>query len=439
MLSKRIHWRLGAVILAVCLFVFGATAVFAFEGRGDEETVIIAADEVIADDLYVGANTLIINGTVEGDLFFGANEVEINGTVAGDVIGGGNSLIINGTIGDDILFGGTALIIADGASIAGDVLAGGTGIEIASGATVGNDVLFGAVGALLNGTIGGDVHGGGNGVEINGTIDGNVELDVGDPGSSMPFDPTLFNPNAPTNTPRATPGLTVGGDASIGGDLSYASSARAEVPATAVAGELIFDEVIPETAEQSSFATQLGTTAWAAAQRWVILLLLGWLLLRLMPNLVKGSAVQFNNNPGKGLLSGVLLYFGWPIALLILLALVILLAALLGAINVSWLSTAIIWLGIAVIVVEVILFILTLVFLCAILVSWLIGSRIVSDQSMPIIPLALGTLIVVILTAIPYLGSLVSFVVGIAGLGSLWLWWRDGRATDNGLKTAAAG
>ena len=58
-------------LLALMVLAF-ASPVYAFEGR-DGEKVVIGADEVIEDDLYVGANEFVLDGTVKGDLIVGGS------------------------------------------------------------------------------------------------------------------------------------------------------------------------------------------------------------------------------------------------------------------------------------------------------------------------------------------------------------------------------
>ena len=84
----------GIVLLATFLAVPAALAFESLEG----DVVIIEADEVIEDDLYVGANEFTLEGTVKGDLIVGGNIVTINGTVEGDLWAAGQTIIVNGTV-----------------------------------------------------------------------------------------------------------------------------------------------------------------------------------------------------------------------------------------------------------------------------------------------------------------------------------------------------
>jgi UDP-3-O-[3-hydroxymyristoyl] glucosamine N-acyltransferase len=63
------------------LLVLGLSALaYAFDGRGGDR-VVIAAGEVVKDDLYVGAQEFILDGTVSGDVVAFGTNVTINGKV----------------------------------------------------------------------------------------------------------------------------------------------------------------------------------------------------------------------------------------------------------------------------------------------------------------------------------------------------------------------
>src|SRR5689334_24413321 len=85
-----------------------ATPVMAFEGRSGDD-IVIKADEVINDDLYVTAQNFTLDGTVNGDVFVMGETITINGTVDGDLFAGGQTIVINGTVTGDVRIGGAAL------------------------------------------------------------------------------------------------------------------------------------------------------------------------------------------------------------------------------------------------------------------------------------------------------------------------------------------
>ena len=102
--------KIFAVFSLLALFTMTVTSsALAFDGRGGE-TVVIGADEVIEDDLYVGATNFTLDGTVKGDLFVSGETIVINGTVEGDVFAMGQSIVINGIVTDDVRMAGACLL-----------------------------------------------------------------------------------------------------------------------------------------------------------------------------------------------------------------------------------------------------------------------------------------------------------------------------------------
>jgi len=116
----------GLAIVAVLLLnlVWLAPVAWAVEFKGGEE-VVIGPDEVIEDDLYVGAGTITIEGTIKGDLVAAGSEITVNGTVEGDLIAAGGYITINGDIEDDARIAGGTLTLGPNARIGDDVLAAG--------------------------------------------------------------------------------------------------------------------------------------------------------------------------------------------------------------------------------------------------------------------------------------------------------------------------
>ena len=228
------HPRIGIGIgLFLMLTLILAVPVQAFETR-EGGTVTIGADEVIDDDLYVGANVFTLNGTVKGDLFAAGSTVTINGVVEGDLFAAGQSVIINGQVGDDARIAGFALTIGENASIADDVMAAGFSLETASGSEVGGDVAVAGAQALLGGTVRENLAAGVGGLELRGAVGGDVNADVGEAGAEAPVSPFMFMPNMP-RVPTVRGGLTVADSAQIGGNLKYTSAVDVSIPAAAVA------------------------------------------------------------------------------------------------------------------------------------------------------------------------------------------------------------
>jgi len=101
----RRSWRrtstLAVVLGALVCVLAMPPAVSAAEIRR-ANNVVVAADEVIKNDLIVYADTVKIEGTVEGDaILFGRNHT-INGRVTGDVLAFGYLVRINGQVDGNV-------------------------------------------------------------------------------------------------------------------------------------------------------------------------------------------------------------------------------------------------------------------------------------------------------------------------------------------------
>jgi hypothetical protein len=95
--SKRsVRWlllisSLLAVWLAFSLVVPAAAVEFTQDG-------VIAADEVINDDLFISADKVTIEGTVNGDLFINSMNCVFNGVVNGNLIVNSGEMLLNGEV-----------------------------------------------------------------------------------------------------------------------------------------------------------------------------------------------------------------------------------------------------------------------------------------------------------------------------------------------------
>ena len=112
----------------------------AFDGRTGED-IVIKADEVVNDDLYIIANNFTLDGTVKGDLVVFGAVITINGTVEGDLIAAGRSIVINGTVADDVRIAGAILQVGKDASLGDDLVAAGASLESQGGSKVDGDTV----------------------------------------------------------------------------------------------------------------------------------------------------------------------------------------------------------------------------------------------------------------------------------------------------------
>ncbi len=395
LLRKPVRWLVVAFMAFLTLAV--SSVALAAEFAGDE-TYRLVEGEIVDDDLYIAAAEIFIDGTVKGDLIAAASYIEIgpNGVVEGDLWAAANGVVIHGTVLDDLRAVGSGVELTG--TVADDAFLGagsgqttfptGVGSQAITGGLnvtgdIGGDIYVGAGEADISGAVGGDFFGALGVLYLSGTVGGDVDIQVGE--------------------------FSVSDAARIGGELTYAASEQLQI-AAGVARDIQY-EALP--ASESTGGTTVG-----AIFGWIFrtvtigigVTILGWLLLRLRPNILVRPATAIQSNPVEtglyGLLAAVALIF-IPIASLILVAFTWAFWGVLPAIATFIFlvaSSALVW------------------FLSPLLTGyWLgekIGERLEGNYS-PLLLLLMGALLIVVLGRIPVLGWLVyllSFLLALGGL-----------------------
>jgi cytoskeletal protein CcmA (bactofilin family) len=424
----------GALLLLLSLFA--AMPVRAAQTRGGDQ-VVIGRGEVIDDDLYVAGNTVTIDGTVKGDLVAVASQITINGTVEGDVLASGQGIVINGRVGDDVRALGQAIMLGPGARVADDLAVGGLSLENQPGSVVDGDVLVGAYQALLSGSIGKNLTAKMSRLELRGPIGGDVDVTVN--GAEGTLSSVQFSPAAQTPMPAVRPNLTLADSARIGGKLTYASSVGATIsPAAQVAGG-ITPNLLPSTPTPAAPFPGL-----AQLQRLAGLLLVGLLLLWVVPAWTRRMADTVETKPLPSLGWGVVAFIAFVAIVLTILIATIILAIIFGYLTLGGLVAMIVSLGLLVNAALVVGYIAFVAYMAAIIVGYMAGRWVLQKvqpawAENPFAPLALGLILYVILTTIPWLGGLVGLLVTLLGLGALWQWGRARFARPRATPAPVAG
>lgn len=416
---------IATVIAFVTAFAFASSA-SAIETRTGED-VVIGADEVVEDDLYVGANTVTVEGTVEGDLVAAGGTIRVNGTVEGDLNAAGQTITINGTVEDDARVAGQAMVLSENARITDDVIALGYSLETSNGSVVGGDLALRDYQALLAGTIEGDVRGGAAGIELGGEVGGNV--DVGVDGRGAQNAGTQFAPGPRVPIPDVEPGLTLTDSARIDGDLAYRSSTEADIASGAeIGGEVAYEQVDREGAEPEP--TGIAAVLLSSLRPFATLLVVGLLMVWLAPALVNGAADALRDRPLLSFGWGVLAFAIVAVLFLVVLAVTVLVAILFGFLTLGGLAATIIGAGVLAEVMLTVAFSASIGLLAPVVVSFL-GGRVLLGNNLPdgvggrVVALVVGLVIYVILRAIPVVGPIVALAIILLGLGALSVWaWR---------------
>jgi hypothetical protein len=409
---KKNLWLLGGFsLLLLLVLVFGLTGAARAAEFREGDTVIIPANERIADDLFVGGNRVEVNGTIEGDLFAVGTEVVVNGTVEGSLFIAGQTLTANGPVGGSLYSGGYALTIGPAAVIERNVYFGGFSLDTAVGSTVGRSLYAGNYQTILDGEIANDVNMSGAALEVNGIVGGDV---TGELSVATDEQTPIFIPNFPGSVPIKSPGLSISDDADIGGDLDIR-----EVDTFQTDG--------PQVLEPPSLIVRLGRQIGERAGEFIALLIVGGVLLQIWPASMQRTSAQAQANPvpsaGWGCLGLVVFVVGIPIAV----GLVIVLAVIGGLVTFGQLFNDILSLGGASLGLIVAAFSFVVSLVTKAIVSYLSGHLILervspqieSARLLDFASLALGALIFEILRAIPFFGWLIGWIVTLVGLGAI--------------------
>lgn len=427
-------------LLAIVTIAF-ATPARAFDGRSGD-VIVIKADEVIADDLYVGAQTFTLEGTVNGDLIVFAQTITVNGTVNGDLIAAGQVVIINGTVTDDARIAGAALQVGENASVGSDLVGAAASLETKDGSSVEGELVYAGAQALLAGDVAGDVSAGTAALELRGSFGGDVQAYVDateDTQSAPPMN--MYMTNIPITIPNLQPGLTVADSAEITGNLEYTSTVELPIPGGVVGGQVTRTAPAPrEDARpvQPTPAQEVGKWALDLLRGMITLILFGLLLGWLFPFFMRALPEEIKAHPWGSLGWGAIAWAAFFFGLLVIVLAMILGGVIFGFLTLGSVSGTIIWLGILALIGLTILFVLVTSYLTKIVVGELIGKWILNRTNPALAehrvwPMVIGVVLLVLiiglfrfpLLPLGFFGWLINFLVILCGLGALWLWGRE--------------
>jgi hypothetical protein len=373
-------------------------------------TVIIAADEVIDDDLFVSGNRVEVNGTVKGDLFAVGETVEVNGPVEGSLMISGQTLTVNGPVGGSIYSGGYALRIGPEVEVSRNLYFGGFSLTTASSSSIGRSLYVGAYQASLNGEIQRDLSVGLGALELNGVVGGDVEGEVSRAGTIR--QPVVMPPFGGAVEP-IEPGLRISDGAEIGGQLTVQEVQRDQTPDPG-----------------ATLALGISRAVSRRVGEFIALLLVGFVLLRFGPGLIERAGSEITEQPLPSISWGLLITLAFFILVPIAALVIFVLAALGGLITFGQLFGDILTIGGAALTLVVAAFVFVLSLVTKIIVTFVLGKLALSRLAPQLQPgfstnflaLILGVVGYEIVRAIPLgLGWLVGVIVTLIGLGAIYL------------------
>lgn len=431
---------LSIFILAALLALTLVTPARAFDGRSGD-LVVIEAGEVVDDDLYVGAEEFVLDGTVNGDVIVFARTVTINGELNGDLFAAAQTVEVSGTVTGATRIAGSVLFVGETASVGEDVLGAGYSFEGREGSSIGRDLIFAGGQILLAGDVTRDVQVATGAFELRGDVGGDVTAEVADPGQGWGGPPpTVFMPQISIPVPVVEPGLTIDPSASIDGDLEYTQSQDLTFPAGVVTGEVIRQAPQRDdrsTAREETSAERISNWFLDTLRAAISLLLIGLFLLWLFPSFVIGLSDRLRTKPLLSLGWGALAWIAFFIALFVIVGIMVIGGVVFGVLTLGQLSGTIIWVGLLTLFALIVGFVLVTSFVAKVVFGTALGKgillrlnpRLAEHRYWPMVIGILITLAVIALFSFPlipgFIGGLLNFVVILAGLGALWLWGRE--------------
>ncbi len=217
-------YTLRIVACFALMFGFGLSANAATISAGEHYT--LANDQHITGNVYAAGKDVSILGSVLGDTVLGGNKILVNGAVVGDVLAGGSTIdILSPISGDARVAGGTITI---GNTINGDVVIVGGTVHLLAGSVVRGDVLIAGGNIALDGAVDGNVKVAGGSISLEGPVKGNVDVKAG---QSLKFGTTgtiggYFHYRAPEE-------LTIR-DGAVRGEVKYDAPAAPKKGAPAI-------------------------------------------------------------------------------------------------------------------------------------------------------------------------------------------------------------
>ena len=356
---------------------------FAFSTHASAETpspktslsdrAVLRAGQIVKGDYFAVGPRVEISGIVNGDLYVAGGHVLVDGVINGDVIVAGGKVTLSGTVAQDARIAGGQVLISG--TIGRNATVGGADIHLTETSQIGENLLAAGGAVQLGGHIGKDARIGAAKV----TVSNEIERDLAVAAESV----------------RLT------SKAIVGGKLKYWSETAPVIDEEATVRGAIARRPLPEGwSLENARRGIFGVRVIAAVVSFVSTLILGLVLLRLYPLFTARVTATIRERPGVSFGWGAVALVGMPI------------------VAVSFLVTLFaLPIGLVLLALYVPLVYLARVYAITCLGQLL--SRRQSDSSPLAGPFVKGLVLYSMLTLIPIVGTVLTVLVILFGLGAL--------------------
>ena len=368
---RKLLKRGSALALMVAsLGLLGAftTPVSATEFRKGD-TVEVTRDETIKSDLVISGQTLRVAGTVDGDVYAFGQQVDVSGHITGDLICFAQSARVSGTIDGNIRSFTNNITISG--SVERSVTAFNEVFNLDSNGKIGHNLTMVGQTVSLDGKIDRDYLGFFQQATLSGAIGRNVSV-KGD-------------------------SLSITGRADIGGKTTFEGNKPASVSSEAkLASPIEFKRMEHKRGRERDAGYYVWRLIWTAA-----FVLFGLVLFSLMPRFAI-ETTEAAENLGASFGLGVLVLPG------------VLIAAIIACITVIGL-----WVGLSTVLMWLIAMLSAEIVVGSIVGRWLMGRA--TDFWPMVGRMAVGIVVVRIITTLPWVGGWAKLAVTLWGMGAISL------------------
>ncbi|MBU0458733.1 hypothetical protein KJ652_01625 [Patescibacteria group bacterium] len=299
-------------LTAILTLLIPVTAFAATFQVANEDDELFSVNVPVRDDLYVAGGLVHVKETVGGDLIIAGGEVTITGDIKEDVIGAGGKIEINGTVGDDVRVAGGDIVISG--TVTDDLIVAGGNVRITKDAIIQGDAfVFGGM-LLIDGAIKGNLKSAGGNVILSGKVWGDADI------NSEEFQ---MEGSVGGNIKFVSKGLTVGGNANVGGDADYWTDEDDSTFKSIVGGSAFLNPDLKGKEKDISKATYMGALKIALLAFVGFALLSGALIILILVwstnSFFKEAAKKIEKSSGGCLVTGLLYFVMVPVVGLLLL------------------------------------------------------------------------------------------------------------------------
>lgn len=388
----------AGLILALFVVAAGPAVATTFQTGND---IQVSPLHQIDDDFFVACQNLTVEGEITGDLFAGASSVRILGTVYKSVTVATQYTDHNGTIMGSLRWMGSRLTI--NGPVDGSLVAMGGEVLIDQGAEIGRDAAIACESFVHNGVIQGGGHFKVDKISISGTIEGDVTFE--------------------------SQSVTVSPSAVIDGNVTFVSDKEENLviePGAVVTGEVTWKQPDVSEDDEGSMMTDI---AFELASL-LAAFLFGILMFMLVGPYAEEASGQLKSRLVPSFAAGLLTLIG------LVLAVIILLLALVGVlIGTLVLADELAIVGLIILVLSTLMIPITsfatvsgavLLYSGKIIVGLLVGCLFVRQwnpnaRALNRTALFLGLIVLYAAAAIPYIGTAISVIVALTGAGAIIL------------------